>query len=259
VADLCFLEPENSPQRFRSPVKSGRDRPGYNFDGCTPEVVLTRMKVKDGRLVLPDGMTYRLLVLPQVPTMTPQLLRKIKELVADGATVVGGPPVKSPSLSSYPRCDEEVNSLAAELWGTGEAPAQVTERRYGEGRIFWGGEFRVKQEAASAAGNSLGSAKRIWRKEGNPAVAAPAGKRLFRRVVAVDAGSQIESARLVMTADNSFECWVNGRQAGSGDNFGRTYDMNVAALLKPGANLVTVAAVNATENPNPAGLIGSFS
>jgi len=259
VADLCFLEPENSPQRFRSPVKSGRDRPGYNFDGCTPEVVLTRMKVKDGRLVLPDGMNYRLLVLSQVPTMTPQLLRKIKELVADGATVVGGPPVKSPSLSSYPKCDEQVKALAAELWGTGQAPAQVTERRYGQGRIFWGGEFRVKQEAASAAGNSLGSAKWIWRKEGNPAVAAPAGKRLFRRVVAVDAGSQIESARLVMTADNSFECWVNGRKAGSGDNFGQTYDMNVTALLKPGANLVAVAAVNATENPNPAGLIGALT
>ena len=60
---------------------------GYNFDGCPPEVVLTRMTVKDGRLVLPDGMSYRMLVLPQVETMTPALLRKIKELVEAGATV----------------------------------------------------------------------------------------------------------------------------------------------------------------------------
>ncbi len=63
-------------------------RGGYNFDGCTPEAVLTRMSVKDGRIVLPDGMSYRLLVLPRVETMTPVLLAKIKELVADGATVV---------------------------------------------------------------------------------------------------------------------------------------------------------------------------
>ncbi len=41
-----------------------RERTGYNFDTCPPEVVLTRMSVKDGRLVLPDGMSYRLLVLP---------------------------------------------------------------------------------------------------------------------------------------------------------------------------------------------------
>ncbi|MEI6784367.1 MAG: glycosyl hydrolase, partial [Verrucomicrobiota bacterium] len=140
VADLCFLAPERSPQAFKSPVKSGYDRPGYNFDGCPPEVVLTRMSVKDGRLVLPDGMSYRLLVLPQVETMTPKLLRKIKELVAAGATVVGAPPVKSPSLTGYPQCDDEVKALAAELWGTGEPPAQLTARSFGKGRIYWGGE-----------------------------------------------------------------------------------------------------------------------
>ena len=43
VADICFLGPEGSPQRFKSPVKSGHERPGYNFDACPPEVVLTRM------------------------------------------------------------------------------------------------------------------------------------------------------------------------------------------------------------------------
>ena len=79
------------------------------------------MSVKDGRLVLPDGMSYRLLVLPAVETMTPELLRKIKELVAAGATVVGPPPVKSPSLSDYPECDQEVQRLAAELWGRAAA------------------------------------------------------------------------------------------------------------------------------------------
>ena len=47
VADICYLSPEGSPQRFKSPVSSGGntpDRPGYNFDGCTAEVVLTRMR-----------------------------------------------------------------------------------------------------------------------------------------------------------------------------------------------------------------------
>ena len=39
-----------------------------------PKWCLTRMRVKDGRIVLPDGMSYRVLVLPQVETMTPPLL-----------------------------------------------------------------------------------------------------------------------------------------------------------------------------------------
>ena len=50
------------------------DRPAYNFDGCSADVVLTRMSVKDGRIVLPDGMSYRVLALPDSQTMTPRLL-----------------------------------------------------------------------------------------------------------------------------------------------------------------------------------------
>jgi hypothetical protein len=269
VADICLLSQEGSPQTLngqqslvsKSPGHGGRplERPGYNFDTCPPEVVLTRMSVKDGRLVLPDGMSYRLLVLPQVETMTPPLLRKIKELVEAGATVVGARPSKSPSLSGYPKCDEDVTKLADELWGAGETPADLAERPYGKGRLIRGRELEKNRELTPSAGSRLGSAKWIWHKEGNPAVAAPAGRRYFRRVVNADAGSGIDSARLVMTADNSFECWVNGKRAGSGDNFARTYLMNIAPLLKPGANLIAVAAENASDKPNPAGLIASLT
>ena len=58
-----------------------------------------------------------------------------------------------------------------------------------------------------------------------------------------------------MTADNSFECWVNGRSAGSGDDFGHRYKMDVALLLKPGANVISVVAINGGDAPNPAGLV----
>jgi hypothetical protein len=259
VADLCFLAPETSPQCFKSPVKSGHDRPGYNFDGCPPEVVLTRMKVKEGRLVLPDGMSYRMLVLPQVPTMTPTLLRKIRDLVRDGATVVGAPPLKSPSLNDYPACDEQVKTLAGELWGSGEPPLEVTERSVGQGRVVWGGEFRLPPSLVSDSEGQLGKAKWIWFKEGNPVVAAPPGKRYFRRAVTIGADARIASARLVMTADNGFECWVNGRKVAAGDDFKRTYSMDVASALKPGENVVAVAAVNTTDAPSPAGLIGMLT
>jgi hypothetical protein len=259
VADLCFLEPEASPQGFHSPVKSGYDRPGYDFDGCTAEVVLTRMSVKDGRLVLPDGMSYRMLVLPKVATMTPRLLAKIKNLVAAGATVVGAPPLKSPSLSDYPRCDDHVKRLAGQLWGTGEPPEEPTARPFGKGKIIWGGEFRPTPEPAPQASNQLSSATWIWCREGNPAEAAPPGTRYFRRLLTVQAGSPITSAQLEMTADNSFQCWVNGQSAGSGDDYHRIVSMDLSHLLKPGTNLLAVAAVNGGDQPNPAGLIGSLS
>ena len=263
VADVCYLQPEGAPRRFAPPptaMIAPFVRGGYNFDGCTPEVVLTRMSVKDGRIVLPDGMSYRVLVLPQVETMTPALLGKIKELVVAGATVVApSRPQKSPGLSDYPACDEQVKTLAADLWGAGAAPAEVTERHVGKGRIVWGGELspgprqRPASSRSSAPRSGSGTRKETRR------VSAPPGKRYFRRIVTLPPGSRIASARLVMTADNEFVCYVNGRRVGAGDDFHQAYAMNVASALKPGANLIAVDATNTTDNPNPAGLIGMLS
>jgi len=268
VADICMLGPEGSPQSLSgqrafgstTPDKAGQplERPGYNFDTCPPEVVLTRMSVRDGRLVLPDGMSYRVLVLPRAETMTPRLLRKIKELIEGGATVIGPRPAKSPSLSDYPNCDAEVSRLAAEVWGEGKTPAELTERTCGKGRVVWGSELATRRDPDSQRRPQLRSAKWIWRKEGNPARSAPPGNRYFRRVVTVEAGSPVESAWLVMTADNTFQCWINGRRAGAGERFNQAYEMNITSLLRPGPNLVAVEAVNTTEKPNPAGLIGAL-
>jgi hypothetical protein len=108
VADICYLDSEGSPHGFQD-----RRRQGYDWDQCSPEVVLTRMNVKDGRLVLPDGMSYRVLVLPEERAMTAPLLRRIKELVAAGATVVGPRPLRSPSLTGYPQCRRHAQRVAA--------------------------------------------------------------------------------------------------------------------------------------------------
>ncbi len=154
VADICYLLPEGAPQVFRPPASATRgdppDRRGYNFDGCAPDVLRQQASVKDGQLHFADGMSYRLLVLPEFDTMTPRLLRKISELVHAGATVVGPPPRRSPSLADYPRGDAEVQRLARELWGDGGRPAAITERRVGKGRIVWGGEVVASADSKAA-------------------------------------------------------------------------------------------------------------
>lgn len=140
VADVCYLEAEGAPRRFSAPetgpqasgssaiypfppqIGTGHParRPGYNYDGCPPELVLERMEFKDGFLTLPGGMKYRVLVLPDSPTMTPELLGKIRKLVDGGAWVIGPRPEKSPSLGNFPDCDAEVQKLAAEIWDGGK-------------------------------------------------------------------------------------------------------------------------------------------
>ncbi len=132
VADICYLQAETSPQGFARHL-----REGYDWDECSAEVVLTRMSVQNGRLVLPDAMSYRLLVLPESRSMTPQLLTKIKQLVEAGATVVGPPPLSSPSLTGYPQCDADVKRLAAQLWGDTNGHSH-REHRFGQGRVVWG-------------------------------------------------------------------------------------------------------------------------
>jgi hypothetical protein len=89
--------------------------------------------------------------------MTPKFLAKIASLVQEGATIVGSPPLKSPSLSGYPECDPAVQTLARKLWGGQEVPTSVTQHAYGKGRIFWGGECstlcckEVSSQSPSAA------------------------------------------------------------------------------------------------------------
>jgi hypothetical protein len=143
VADVLYLTPEGSPLVFVPPSSAMLggdtigDRRGYNFDGCAPGQLM-KATVRDHQVVFPSGASYRLLVLPVYESMTPQLLAKIGELVKLGATVVGNPPVRSPSLVGYPACDERVAALSKTIWGTATVPGGVTRHKYGQGVVIWG-------------------------------------------------------------------------------------------------------------------------
>jgi hypothetical protein len=269
TADVCYLGGEGMPQSLarerrlmsKSPFDplEPRERTGYNFDICPPDALMTRMSVKDGRLTLPDGMSYRLLVLPMTETMTPELLGKIKELVEAGATVVGSRPAKSPSLSDFPRCDRELKRLTDALWGSGEAPAELTERKIGHGRLFWSAAFQKKPESTETPAERLGSAQWIWHPDGDNHWAMPAATRYFRRTIEVNAHRPVTSARLTMTAYESLKCRLNGEPLGSVSNPLANYrflSADIASQLKPGKNLIAVEANNGFGGP--AGLIASI-
>jgi hypothetical protein len=138
AADVCYLDVEDAPRDAPYPVKL----PGYDYDVCPAEVVKNRMRVKDGRITLPDGMSYRLLVLPPTDRMTPETLRSVVELAKAGAVIAATTlPVQSPSLQNHPRCDADVKALARELFGE-LAAAPVTgirESRCGAGKVLLGG------------------------------------------------------------------------------------------------------------------------
>jgi len=138
VADICYLQDEEG---IKNPPLSGEVKPepppGYDYDLCTAEIVRDQMRVKDGCFVLPDGMRYRLLVMPQQRLMTPELLQKISELVREGGVLLGDPPLRAPGLSHFPECDAEVQKISESLWGNCDG-VNVKEHRFGKGRVFRG-------------------------------------------------------------------------------------------------------------------------
>lgn len=252
VADVLYLNPEGAPNVFQSPGSLG----GYKLDACTPEALRTRVQVQDGRLVLPDGMSYRMLVLPELETMTPELLGRVAELVEQGATVVGTPPRKSPSLVGYPACDRAVAALAERLWGPRPATATRVERSVGRGHLVW--QVRGEQDrAASRTQRAVTAAHWIWGGTADAARAAPVGKRYFRRIVELPERRAV-SAQMLLSADNAFSVWVNGHQSGTGGDFTRLNTMDLTFRLRPGRNLLAVQVENQGQQPNPAGLLGTL-
>jgi hypothetical protein len=140
VADLAYLLGEGAPSTMPFWGRGLEPAPpeGYDYDYINADVLLNRMTVaEDGRLMLPDGMSYRVLVLPQIDRMTLPVLRKVRDLVAGGATVIGPRPAKSPSLAGYPSADAEVQSMAADVWGDVDGVTR-TQRAYGKGKVVWG-------------------------------------------------------------------------------------------------------------------------
>lgn len=133
VADVCayigdkpYLHWDETNWSAHASLKLG---PGYTYDLVNNEVLLTRMTVKDGDLVLPDGMRYRVLAVdPDDEVMSPAVLARIGEFVKGGATVVFGQrrPQRAPGLADYPACDKEVGRLASELW-TQTGPRTVAD------------------------------------------------------------------------------------------------------------------------------------
>ncbi len=144
VNDIAYFIGEDAPKM--TGVRNPEIPKGYQYDYINGEVIRQRLSVTDGKLMLPDGMSYRLLVLPQLETMRPELLRKIKTLVEEGAAVLGPAPLRSPSLQGYPAADREVKDLAASLWGEVDGK-KVTSRRLGKGIIMSGVDIATAMAA----------------------------------------------------------------------------------------------------------------
>jgi hypothetical protein len=81
------------------------------------------MSTKNGRIMLPDGMSYRVLALPNIKTMSLAAARKIRELVLAGAVVIGPKPERTTGRQD----DAELKKITDELWDGGRVKPQAVK------------------------------------------------------------------------------------------------------------------------------------
>ena len=161
VSDVLYITPEGAPQVFIPPASALEgtsllpDKKGYSFDGCSPLYFTRHASVKNNRLVFPGGASYKIVVLPNVQTFTPDFIVKLESLISDGATVIGNPPQKSPSLSGYPGCDKTVKEISSLIWNMNGTLPEIVKRQYGKGMIISGEEIYTSNKIETNNNDTL--------------------------------------------------------------------------------------------------------
>jgi hypothetical protein len=115
VADVLYYYGDHVPNIARRKQDDPAGvLPEYDYDVINEEALL-RASVRDGRVALPSGMSYRVLVLSRVRALSLVVARKIRDLAKAGAVIVGPKPERTTGRQD----DGELARIAAELWDSG--------------------------------------------------------------------------------------------------------------------------------------------
>ena len=118
----------------RHPFDTAPFPDGYKFDYLNAELLHNKVKVTDGQLYVEGAGNYKIIMLRDSQRMLLSTAEKLKELVSQGAIVLGNKPVNSPSLMDDDHDLSQLKKIADELWGN--TPLGV--KSVGKGRVYWG-------------------------------------------------------------------------------------------------------------------------
>ncbi len=131
VPNMVFLKEEVTDLPF-----------GYDWDKCSKDVILNRVTFSDGKIRLPDGMSYNVMVLPPHENIDLEVMRKLEQLVLEGMVLIGDPPLRTTGLGHYPEGDQELDAIRNHMWrcnmGGWMDGVNRTENNYGKGRVIRG-------------------------------------------------------------------------------------------------------------------------
>src|SRR6185437_10580676 len=101
AADVAYFYGEGAPATvpFWEPLSPALPA-HYGTDFINADVLLHYASVREGRLTLESGMSYKAIAIPQdMHALTLPVLRKLRDLVEGGVVLIAPKPEYSPSLS----------------------------------------------------------------------------------------------------------------------------------------------------------------
>jgi len=110
---------------------------GYNIQLCNKDILFNQVAVEDGLIKMKNGLTYKILLLPDNTHMEYPTLQRIASLIQDGATVLGPKPSSVFSYKNLEQNTQKLKELAETVWGKTDG-LTVTENMYGKGKVIWG-------------------------------------------------------------------------------------------------------------------------
>jgi len=118
------------------PINPGH-LPGYDYDYVNADIITTTLKTEDGKLTLPQGQSYKVMMIPDRKDISFDVLKSLEKLVSEGGVIIGPKPERSTSLKNYPECDTEVKTIADKIWGKCDGKT-ILSNQYGKGTVYWG-------------------------------------------------------------------------------------------------------------------------
>mgnify|MGYP001388103839 CR=1 FL=1 len=107
---------------------------GFKYDYCNPDILLNRLSVHNGKIVTPEGLSYKLIYLPDNERMLPETLEKLVDLARSGAVIVGNAPRNIATLEGGSVSQKRFEKAVETLWGNkGEKI-----RTIGKGKVISG-------------------------------------------------------------------------------------------------------------------------
>jgi hypothetical protein len=134
--DILYYLGDQLPQ-FLSYNKSNTLPFGYMFNSCNYDILKNRIKVTDGKLVLNGKVTYSVLCLPPVESISFETLLRVGELVKEGIILYAPRPLRMLSVSDLKTNKKAFDELVALIWGKIDGQS-VSSNNYGDGKVYWG-------------------------------------------------------------------------------------------------------------------------